>query len=640
MGINTAISGMLAANTDLKVTGNNIANSSTVGFKLSRAELSDLYAQSMNGDKNKIGSGVRVTDVAQQFSQGTVSFTQGEMDLAINGRGFFVLNDRDNQVYTRAGQFKLDNDNFVVTNEGARLQGFAIDENGVTQEVLTDIQLNRADLAPASTTEVDMLFNLDADAVTPAVIFNTTSTEASASQAIQGSVNGFAAGTIDINGVTYSIPQEQNQSAAVIANSLSEIDGVNALAQTQAQLTIPTGVVGAGQLTINAQIVEGVDLASLTLAIDSLDGITAVEDGGVINITEEQGNDLIFTAAGGLTGTVTSSLGGPTITIDGSSLAPASQATVGGQINLTLNSGLSISEQTLSSAGNNLFSVAPTLTEVRQNIFDPSNISTYNYSRTTQIYDSLGVAHALTQYFVKQPPEVSGANTWNLHVKIDGQDVGDPDPLTPNTPTLATYTLKFFDNGLIDSNNSDTLLVSNWTPLDSEGNPAGALGPINVADGGTLPIAFPAISSNFLIDINNSTQFSEDFSVSQLDQNGFARGVLSGFTVSENGNINARYSNNESQVLGRVALANFDNQQGLRSIGDTNWAETNDSGPVLVGEASTSSFGSISSGALEDSNVELTEELVSLILAQRNFQANSQTLETLDELREAIINLR
>ena len=640
MGINTAISGMLAANTDLKVTGNNIANSSTVGFKLSRAELSDLYAQSMNGDKNKIGSGVRVTDVAQQFSQGTVSFTQGEMDLAINGRGFFVLNDRDNQVYTRAGQFKLDNDNFVVTNEGARLQGFAIDENGVTQEVLTDIQLNRADLAPASTTEVDMFFNLDADAVTPAVIFNTTSTEASASQAIQGSVNGFAAGTIDINGVTYSIPQEQNQSAAVIANSLSEIDGVNALAQTQAQLTIPTGVVGAGQLTINAQIVEGVDLASLTLAIDSLDGITAVEDGGVINITEEQGNDLIFTAAGGLTGTVTSSLGGPTINIDGSSLAPASQATVGGQINLTLNSGLSISEQTLSSAGNNLFSVAPTLTEVRQNIFDPSNISTYNYSRTTQIYDSLGVAHALTQYFVKQPPEVSGANTWNLHVKIDGQDVGDPDPLTPNTPTLATYTLKFFDNGLLDSNNSDTLLVSNWTPLDSEGNPAGALGPINVADGGTLPIAVPAISSNFLIDINNSTQFSEDFSVSQLDQNGFARGVLSGFTVSENGNINARYSNNESQVLGRVALANFDNQQGLRSIGDTNWAETNDSGPVLVGEASTSSFGSISSGALEDSNVELTEELVSLILAQRNFQANSQTLETLDELREAIINLR
>ena len=640
MGINTAISGMLAANTDLKVTGNNIANSSTVGFKLSRAELSDLYTQSMNGDKNKIGSGVRVTDVAQQFSQGTVSFTQGEMDLAINGRGFFVLNDRDNQVYTRAGQFKLDNDNFVVTNEGARLQGFAIDENGVTQEVLTDIQLNRADLAPASTTEVDMLFNLDADAVTPAVIFNTTSTEAAASQAIQGSVNGFAAGTIEINGVTYSIPQEQNQSAAVIANSLSEIDGVNALAQTQAQLTIPTGVVGAGQLTINAQIVEGVDLASLTLAIDSLDGITAVEDGGVINITEEQGNDLIFTAAGGLTGTVTSSLGGPTINIDGSSLAPASQATVGGQINLTLNSGLSISEQTLSSAGNNLFSVAPTLTEVRQNIFDPSNISTYNYSRTTQIYDSLGVAHALTQYFVKQPPEVSGANTWNLHVKIDGQDVGDPDPLTPNTPTLATYTLKFFDNGLLDSNNSDTLLVSNWTPLDSEGNPAGALGPINVADGGTLPIAFPAISSNFLIDINNSTQFSEDFSVSQLDQNGFARGVLSGFTVSENGNINARYSNNESQVLGRVALANFDNQQGLRSIGDTNWAETNDSGPVLVGEASTSSFGSISSGALEDSNVELTEELVSLILAQRNFQANSQTLETLDELREAIINLR
>ena len=103
------------------------------------------------------------------------------------------------------------------------------------------------------------------------------------------------------------------------------------------------------------------------------------------------------------------------------------------------------------------------------------------------------------------------------------------------------------------------------------------------------------------------------------------QGVLSGFTVSENGNINARYSNNESQVLGR-GLANFNNQQGLRMIGDTNWAETNDSGPVLVGGGINFLFGLISSGALEDSNVELTEELVSLILAQRNFQANSTNI--------------
>ena len=125
---------------------------------------------------------------------------------------------------------------------------------------------------------------------------------------------------------------------------------MTALARTQAQLLIPAGAVVSGELTINAQVVEGSDLASLTLAIDSLDGITASEEGGIINITEELGNDLVFTAGNGLTGTVTSSLGGPTVTIDGSSLAPASQATVGGQINLTLNSGIGISEQTLASA--------------------------------------------------------------------------------------------------------------------------------------------------------------------------------------------------------------------------------------------------------------------------------------------------
>ena len=140
-----------------------------------------------------------MSDVAQQFSQGSISFSQGEMDLAISGSGFFVLSDQDSQAFTRAGQFKVDKDNFIVTNDNARLQGFIANEDGAIPDVLTDIQLTKADLAPVSTTLVDMLFNLDADAIAPVKSIYNTSSDIAASQAIQGSANVFAAGTVEIN---------------------------------------------------------------------------------------------------------------------------------------------------------------------------------------------------------------------------------------------------------------------------------------------------------------------------------------------------------------------------------------------------------------------------------------------------------
>ena len=143
-----------------------------------------------------------------------------------------------------------------------------------------------------------------------------------------------------------------------------------------------------------------------------------------------------------------------------------------------------------------------------------------------------------------------------------------------------------------------------------------------------------------MIDITGSTQFSGSFSVNELDQDGYSRGSLTGYSVAANGDISARYSNDESLVLGRVALANFTNQQGLKPIGDTNWAESSESGQPLFNSPATGSLGAISAGALEDSNVDLSAELVALIIAQRNFQANSRTIETNSELQQTIINLR
>ena len=641
MTFNTALTGLRAATSDLNVTGNNIANASTVGFKQSRAEFADVYASSVvGGGSNAIGNGVRVSDVSQQFSQGNISFTENALDLAINGGGFFVLSDQGSQVFTRAGQFGVDDTGYITTNDGARLQGFPANTSGTVSDVLGDLQLSTADISPRQTTLVDMLFNLDADATVPENIVNTAISEGTVEQAAQGATNGYAAGTIDIAGTTYTIPASANQSASVIAGQLSAINGVSASAITRADIVIPSGSATTNQLRVNGAEILGADITQITSAIDALPGITASESGGVISVVSTLGDDLMFTAGAGFSASVTGSGGGGTINIDGSVTSPANQATVGGLINLTLDAGLSISAGTTTSAGTNLFPSVPALTLVRTNSFDPADGNTYNDATSVTIFDSLGSRHVLSQYFVKEPASLTAPNTWSMYVQIDGENVGDPDVLAPNVATMERFTLRFFNDGTLDAANSDQLLVSNWTPLDSDGNPAGALGPITVANGAGTPIPTPPVSSNFILDINGSSQFSGGFSVNELDQNGFSRGRLSSVDVSETGVIFARYSNGEALTLGRVALGSFANEQGLTPLGDSTWGQSFESGEPVIGAPRTASLGSISSGALEDSNVELAEELVALIIAQRNFQANSRTIETANEIQQTIINLR
>jgi flagellar hook protein FlgE len=136
------------------------------------------------------------------------------------------------------------------------------------------------------------------------------------------------------------------------------------------------------------------------------------------------------------------------------------------------------------------------------------------------------------------------------------------------------------------------------------------------------------------------TQFGSAFSVNALVQNGFTTGQLSAVDIGDTGIITARFTNGQSSTLAQVALANFANDQGLTQLGDSTWAESFESGAALVGAPLTGSLGALQSGALEGSNVDLTEQLVALITAQRNFQANAQVIETADAITQTIINLR
>ena len=155
-----------------------------------------------------------------------------------------------------------------------------------------------------------------------------------------------------------------------------------------------------------------------------------------------------------------------------------------------------------------------------------------------------------------------------------------------------------------------------------------------------FPLANGAEDLNFSVDLQQTTQFGGTYGVNALSQNGFASGRLTGIEVDPTGVVFARFTNGRSDEIGKVALSSFASVGNLGQIGDTNWVETFSSGDALRGEAGTASFGLIQAGALEASNVDLTAQLVGMINAQRNFQANAQVISTVDAITQTIINIR
>ena len=224
----------------------------------------------------------------------------------------------------------------------------------------------------------------------------------------------------------------------------------------------------------------------------------------------------------------------------------------------------------------------------------------YNSSTTTTIYDSLGNDHTIALYFSKLDP-VANPNQWNVRTLIDGV-LEDTTPVTFNTD-------------------------------GSYNAPANI--PITFDPGGGA-----AAGQAFVMDLSASTQYGSDFAVTSLNQDGYTAGQLLGVDVDKTGIVFARYSNGQSQTVAQVVLANFANKQGLKPIGDTAWVETFSSGSPVVSEPGTAGLGLLQSSALEESNVDLTAELVNMIVAQRNFQANAQTIQAEDTVTQSIINLR
>ena len=404
MAFRVAISGLKAASGELDVIGNNIANSNTAGFKKSRAEFVDVFAvTNVGGSGSTPGSGVRLSAIRQQFTQGNIAFTDNNLDMAINGSGFFILDDSGTQIYSRGGAFGVDRNGFLANAQGQNLIAFGADSNGNIIGAAGPIQVNTSNIAPQASANMTIDLNLDAAQGQPAV-----------------------------------------------------------------------------------------------------------------------------------------------------------------------------------------------------GVFNPANPNSYNHSTSTTIFDSLGNSHLASMYYVK----TAVANQWQAYSYVDGVQVDGPDALN------------FSSTGALTTPASGVITTPAFTPSGG---------------GAAMTLAQ---------DYSATTQYGSAFSVNALSQDGFTTGRLSGLDIDSEGIIFARFTNGQSSVQGQIALADFRNPQGLQPVSDTAWGETFSSGSVTIGAPGTASLGLLQSGALEQSNTDLSEELVNMIIAQRSFQANAEVISTSDTITQSIINLR
>lgn len=423
----TAISGMNANGTTLSVISDNIANMNTVGFKKSVVSFGDILSQTLSGVSGtyQIGRGVIVEKVRPIFNSGQLESTTNVLDLAIDGDGFFIVEDNGAKVYTRAGQFSINKEGKIINSNGAILQGFLADESGNITGAVGDLSISSSQLKASQTTQVKINLNLDAN------------------EKIQTSPF-----TLDANG------------------------------------------------------------------------------DGILN--------------------------------------------------------------------------------------DPQN---YNNSTTLAAYDSQGGQHNVTLYFVK-----SAANIWDVHYVYE--DPSNPGQLVDS----GVQTLTFNTDGSLNSDSSSTAISFNF----------GA----NVVSPQNILFNYGTGTSEGGTGSDGTTQFAGNFSIGNITQNGFSAGDLLNIGIDSTGNINGIYSNGQTKVLGRIALVKFNNPSGLEKLGRNLFAQSPTSGLPIIASPETSGVGRVVSNALELSNVDLAEEFVKMITAQRGFQANSRVIATTDELMQELVNLK
>jgi len=623
----------------LDVIGNNLANANTTGYKSSRALFSDLFSRTLRpatsatsqlGGTNpsQIGLGVQLGAVDRFFGQGALNATGRVFDLALSGNGFFALSGGQSTGtrYSRAGSFGLDaGGNLVDLASGFRVlsaqgQGVTIDTDSV--------------LPPQATSQMVFAGNLPAKVTGP--LAEELGSVSSFVEGTPATLTGTAVGALPIpDGVTWTMELAIDGSApqtvsitggatpttmADVAAAIDQLDGVAASVLpggqielvsdrngTASKLKISPGDPGedlASALGLSLNLVTGAQSAAsgatslnmLTTNLgtyangDTIDVSGTDAAGAPVQASFQYGTD--GTTVADLVAFVDAQFAGATASFDAATGKLLLTADAAGEAELSL-----LLTDPAGQTGGTDWAQHAMATTV--NGTGPDTVST-----AVEVWDASGQARLTT--FEYQRAE---DGSWTLQAAVDASE---------GTVLSGPVTgITFAPDGTLLTPPSATITVQ------FTGQPAQNL---------TLDLG--AVGG-----IEGLTQFGSPASVTVASQNGYGAGELASMSVDTDGTINGYYTNGEQAVLANIGVARFANASGLRDAGDNLWAETANSGQVVLGAGNSGGSGAVIGGALELSNVDTAEEFVNLIQAQRGYQANARVISTQDQMLEEIVNI-
>ena len=666
MGFATALSGLKSAQTTLSVTGNNISNSQTAGFKESRAQFGDVIGTL---GKTAVGSGVRVTNVQQQFKQGNIEATGNALDLAIQGDGFFAMGDLVDPIipdkpleattFTRNGAFHVNNKGNVIDDNGRYLLAFkptgTTVAEGFDAGVKLPLRIDTDQGSPTATTEISMNLNVNASAQPaltpfafttpgtapyipdPKTYTHTTSITAYDDQGNAHIVSAYFTRT--------AVPNQWDMYTFIDGRSIQPgvqedpyaippVPAAGAVALPEGSITnTPTRVVfdTTGNLSSVSAIASTLDtaVANEALAKLKLDVATAKVDS---NLTVELNAER--TAKNALVSLKSSveaertirqnALNSAKLTNDQTSIDTAQKAFDG-------------IDQTYTALSNIALFSDPSPNSQLKALTDFT-------TPESSIYDVTVSKQSIKDAFAALGDAVPQAIQQSIDTMYKAQDA---------TKAAIDTVLASQQNSASLKSTHDATVVRLVAEQDKHAQAiaaASAAGkpiapsPNTKIDFGGVDVSainpnLKASNLNFSIDLSGSTQFSTPFAVNNLKQDGLPVGSLIGVDVDKAGVVFSKYSNGTSKPIGQVALARFSTNEGLAKVGGTTWRATSESGAPVYGAAGDNNFGQIQSSAIENSNVDLSEQLVKLIVAQQAYQANSQIVGTEKTLVETILRV-
>ena len=640
------VSGVKAHQIMLDVTGNNISNVNTSGFKKSTTVFQDLLYQTSRGASSpqggrggvnalQVGLGVQVAAVETLHTQGQIQTTGSRTDMAISGDGYYVVTDGSRTMYTRAGNFVQDEDgNLVQSGTGYKLQGYSMEPNPtdptsyITGSTLQDINIPIGQKIPGKETEtVGFRCNLDGrvDSYLPMGVLGNDVT-------ISGTVAGTKFSIMDVSeGATstafISLGFDTNNDGQLDTTASLSIIGLDSTTgrpifdNTAASTVEIGGTVYDVQYDSKTGLLQLVNTAASstpawTYQIDSMMdyattsftvGTAATASDFIVEFDDDTTTGSRVMTLWQLAGTATTSY---TATIP---MNPD------GTFNIDETTPIEFAPtltQGTAAASVSIYASTDGMSLMLKNVDTQETLGTYaqridsTHNTKIDIYDIQGNPHTLEVSWEKID---NNQWRWRAWFPSEGVDV------TPNTGIL-----NFGQNAKVS------------TPAVPEVKIGfGALG----AEDATVKLDFSGESFN-KDEMEGVTQYGSEFTTKGYYQDGYGMGVLNDFSVAKDGTVMGVYSNGVNKPISKVVLALFANTTGLEKVGDTVFMESANSGIAQIVSPQTGGAGSITGGALEMSNVDLSEEFVRLIVAQRGFQASARIVTTSDQVLEELINLK